>query len=199
MMREVGRKLDAARPPHLVQAHIRSLPFVPASFDIVHAVRVFHHLEDWRGCIDEARRLLKLGGSLLIVEIVAPDEAQPPPWALVQAAWDEILRGLRMGDQGGRREMRMADQVMVEYLRAGGAAAYIVDLLEYLEKPVSPRMMVERRAKRMFSSDWSLPEAIHAKATQALRQWLDAECEAPDALVERKMVFRAVIARWPAM
>lgn len=199
MMREVADKLHAARQPHLVQAHIRSLPFAAGSFDVVHAVRVFHHLADWRGCIDVARRLLRLGGSLLIVENVAPAESEPPPWALVQAEWDEILRGLGMGDRGGLQDRRMADEVMVEYLRAGGAAARIVDLLEYLEKPVSPRMMVERRAKRMFSSDWSLPAAIHAQATRALRQWLDAACEAPDAAVERKMIFRAVIARWPAM
>ena len=72
----------------------------------------------------------------------------------------------------------------------------MVNLLEYLEKPVSCRMMVERRAKLMFSSDWTLAEKTHREAIRALRRWLEQECEAPDEMVERKMIFRAVIGRW---
>ncbi len=196
MMREVARKLNDARRPLLVQADIRTLPFAAASYDIVQAARVFHHLDDWRGCIDEARRLLKPGGALLIAENVAPAESDRPPWALVQIKWDEILRGLGVGDRGLQRDIRLADEVMVDFMRASGATASLVNLLEYIEKPVSCRMMVERRAKLMFSSDWALAEKTHREAIRALRRWLEQECEAPDEMVERKMIFRAVIGRW---
>ena len=162
-------------------------------------MRVFHHVEDWRAGIDEARRVLAAGGVMLIVENVPPDGAEPPPWAQVQKRWDEILRGMGIGAAGKRRDIRMADDIMLEYIRATGADAAIIDLLEYLEKPVSPRMMVERRAKRMFSSDWALPEEIHSEATGVLYDWLEQECVAPDETVERTMIFRAVVARWRAL
>ena len=196
MMRELAGKLPGARRPLLAQADILRMPFAPACFDIIHAVRVFHHVEAWRAGIDEARRLLAADGALLIVENVPPAGADPPPWALAQERWDESLRRLGVGAAEQRRDIRMADDIMLEYMRACGAEAAIIHLLEYLEKAISPRMMVERRAKRMFSSDWALPEAIHREATRALYDWLERECDAPDDMVERTMIFRAVVARW---
>ena len=68
MMRLICEKLEDDRRPLLAQADCAHLPFAAASFDLVHAVRVFHHLADWRDCIDEARRLLRAGGALVIVE-----------------------------------------------------------------------------------------------------------------------------------
>ncbi len=196
MMRELAGKLHGAHRPRLAQADILRLPFAPASFDIIQAARVFHHVEDWRAGIDEARRLLAAGGALLIAENVPPDGAIPPPWTLVQKRWDEILRRMGLGAAGPRRALPMADEIMLEYMRASGADAAIIHLLEYREKPISPRMMVERRAKRMFSSDWALPEAVHREAARALYDWLERECDAPDEMVERTMIFRAVVARW---
>jgi len=196
MMRLIRGKLAGGPRPLLAQADARYLPFAAASFDIVHAVRVFHHLSDWRESIDEARRLLRTGGALVIVENIPPAGASPPPWGIVQDKWDEILRRLGVGDDGIRHGIWLTDESMSEYIRSTGATAKSLDLLRYLEKPVSPRIMVERRAARMFSSDWALPEAIHREAARALNDWLDRECEAPDEMVEREMCFRALIARW---
>ena len=92
MMRLISGKLQDGRRPLLAQADCANLPFADASFDLVHAVRVFHHLADWRDCIDEARRLLRAGGALVIVENLPPAKAEPPPWAVVQETWDQILR-----------------------------------------------------------------------------------------------------------
>lgn len=196
MMRLIQGKLAGNWRPPLAQADARFLPFVVGSFDIVHAVRVFHHLPDWRACIDEARRLLRSGGALVIVEMNPPEGAGQPPWAIVQDKWDEILRGLGVSDDVEDEGIWLTDEVMRQYIRANGGRADVLDLLRYLEKPVSPRMMVERRAAGMFSSDWRLPEAIHQDASRRLSDWLESDCEAPDALVEREMLFRAVIGRW---
>ncbi len=197
MMRLIRGKLAGDRRPLLAQADARYLPFVAGSFDIVHAVRVFHHLLNWRACIDEARRLLGNGGALVIVEMIPPAGAGRPPWALVQDRWDEILRGLGVSSDEGRDQgIWLTDDAMRQYIEATGGRADVLDLLRYLEKPVSPRIMVERRAAGMFSSDWRLPEAIHQEASRALRDWLERDCEAPDDMVEREMLFRALIARW---
>lgn len=196
MMRLIASKVDAACDLRLAQADCARLPFAAGRFDLIHAVRVFHHLHEWRACIDEARRLLRAGGVLVIVENIAPAGAAPPPWGIVQEKWDEILRGLGVGVETGDHGIWLTDDAMWQYLVATGARAKPVDLLRYLEKPVSPRIMVERRAARMFSSDWRLPPAILSEAVRALQDWLEHECAAPDEMAEREMLFRALVARW---
>lgn len=196
MMRLISNKLDGGLRSQLARADARHLPFSADCFDLVHAVRVFHHLQDWRECIDEARRLLRRGGALVIVENIPPDGAGRPPWAIVQDKWDEILGGLGVEDDGADHGIWLTDDAMRHYIESTGGRAEPADLLRYLEKPVSPRVMVERRAAGMFSSDWRLPEAIHQEASRALRDWLENDCAAPDELIEREMLFRAVIARW---
>ena len=196
MMRLIAGKLAGGESPLLAQADARYLPFCAGCFDLVQAVRVFHHLPDWRECIDEARRLLKPGGAMVIVENIPPAGAGQPPWAIVQDKWDEILRRLGVEEDGADQGIWLTDEAMRQYIESTGAQVEAIDLLRYREKPVSARIMVERRVARMFSSDWSLPEAIHQKASRALRDWLEHDCEAPDDLVEREMRFCALIARW---
>ncbi len=196
MMRLIGGKLDDSRRPLLAQADCAELPFAAASFDLVHAVRVFHHLADWRDCIDEARRLLRGGGALVIVENLPPAKAEPPPWAVVQEKWDQILRCLGVGDDGIRHGIWLTDEAMSQYIASTGASAETAELLRYREKPVSPRVMVERRVAGMFSSDWRLPASTRRDAARQLADWLERECAAPDVLVEREMTFSALFARW---
>lgn len=196
MMRLIRGKLGGEPHPLLAQANVRNLPFAAESFDIIHAVRVFHHLSDWRDCVNEARRLLKPGGALIIVENIPPDDADPPPWQIVQNKWDSILRDLGVANDGIHQGIWITDDVMSSCLQAVGAGTETVDLLRYLEKPVSCRIMVERRAAGMFSSDWRLPAEIHREAARALVDWLERDCQEPDELVEREMLFRALVARW---
>ena len=170
MMRRIAPKLAGRARPQLAQADItRALPFAAASFDVVQAIRVFHMLVDWRAGIDEARRVLAPGGRLLIVEHQAPAEpGDPPPWARAQAKWDEILQGLGVDSVGLRNTLYPSEAMLLRHLRSVSADTQAVDLLTYVELPVSCRTMVERRAARMFRSDWALPEAIHRQAARLL-------------------------------
>ena len=67
--------------------------------------------------------------------------------------------------------------------------------MTYVELPVSCRTMVERRAARMFRSDWALPEPIHRQATRLLYEWLERDCEDADEPAEWRMALRAIAAR----
>jgi ubiquinone/menaquinone biosynthesis C-methylase UbiE len=49
-------------------ADAQMLPFGDASFDIVHSKDSLHHVDDLERALDEYRRVLKLGGSALLVE-----------------------------------------------------------------------------------------------------------------------------------
>lgn len=197
MMGQVAPKLDDGRPVDLAQVDImRRLPFADDSFDLVHAARVFHLLDDWQRCIHEARRVLKPGGRLLIVRNAPADSQAQPPWAVARGKWDEILAALGLAADGIRHGIFRTDDMMMEYLRSTGATTRSVDLLPYTERAVSCRMMVERRRRKMFSSDWHLPAQLHARALQQLNRWLESDCAEPDELRAQAMVFRVVIARW---
>src|SRR5262249_26047729 len=70
MLREFARR--PAQPPRLVQADGERLPFGGGTFDAVLMVQVFGGMHGWRRVLDEARRVLRPGGVLLIGRVVAP-------------------------------------------------------------------------------------------------------------------------------
>jgi ubiquinone/menaquinone biosynthesis C-methylase UbiE len=49
-----------------VRASCEALPFAPASFDLITAFEVIEHLEHWQKLLDEANRVLKPSGTLLV-------------------------------------------------------------------------------------------------------------------------------------
>ena len=53
-----------------------SLPFPRATFDVVTCSRAYHHLTDIPGALVEARRVLKPGGRLLVVDHSGPDDPE---------------------------------------------------------------------------------------------------------------------------
>lgn len=197
MMRRIAPKLDNEKAVDLAQVDIaRRLPFADDCFALVQAVRVFHLLDDWQRCIQEVRRVLKAGGRLLIVRVAPLDSEAQPPWAIVHGKWDEILANLGVAADRIRHGIFRTDDMMMEHLSATGARVQIVDLLPFTEKAVSCRIMVERRRRKMFSSDWHLPEDLHARAVHQLNRWLETYCAAPDEMHAQAMVFRAIVARW---
>ncbi|HXK06991.1 MAG TPA: methyltransferase domain-containing protein [Verrucomicrobiae bacterium] len=48
------------------QASVTQLPFAEAAFDLVVAFEVIEHLEDWRGMLQEAARVLSPAGQLIV-------------------------------------------------------------------------------------------------------------------------------------
>ena len=203
---DLSRRMLALLPPKapagsrilLAQADIaRALPFAHDGFDVLLAVRIFHLLDDWGRCLDECRRLLSPGGQLIIVEVRTPPEAtSPPPWSIVHDKWGEILRGMGIAGDMIRHGNDLSEAAIASHIRATGGQAQVIELMRFTELAVSCRTMVERRAALMFSDDWALPTAIHRQAARQLQDWLEHECERPDELSEREMVFRAVVAQY---
>jgi SAM-dependent methyltransferase len=61
-----GARDHAPAGVRFVQGSCTGLPFHDASLDVVVAFEVIEHLEDWRGLLSEARRVLRHDGQLLV-------------------------------------------------------------------------------------------------------------------------------------
>jgi arsenite methyltransferase len=86
---------DGAAPMEFVQADACALPFDAESFDVAVSTQVYEYVEDIAGALAEARRVLRPGGRLLILDTHwdslvwhARDRAR---MARVVAAWEEHL------------------------------------------------------------------------------------------------------------
>ncbi len=123
-----------------VRASARALPFGDGAFDAVVAVEILEHVGAVGPVLDEARRVLRPGGVLAVVDKNALAMDAHRPWlpALVVKAIDE-RRGLWMYPAGGpvrerwftadglrRRLRRDFDHVRVEHLLTPGERRHLV-------------------------------------------------------------------------
>src|SRR5260370_8194257 len=74
MVRGLAERCAGDRPATLVQADGCALPFAAGTFDAVLLVSVFGDLPDWRRLVDEARRVLRAHGSVVLGRRVIPDD-----------------------------------------------------------------------------------------------------------------------------
>ncbi len=94
--------LSEARGLPVVQGSGRQLPFPDATFDAVLAVETLQHARDAATILTEARRVLRPGGRLIVIDRNAGALDTRRPWlpALV-TKWIDERRGLWMYPAGG--------------------------------------------------------------------------------------------------
>jgi SAM-dependent methyltransferase len=83
-----------------LQASCESLPFADNSFDLITAFEVIEHLRRWQDLLDEARRVLRPGGILLVSTpnkawyAEARGAAGPNPWHVREFEYGEFKAAL---------------------------------------------------------------------------------------------------------
>ena len=63
-----------------VQNAAESLPFADGSLDLITCRKAAHHFRDFAASLDEARRALRPGGSLVMADTVAPEDDELARW-----------------------------------------------------------------------------------------------------------------------
>lgn len=201
MLQVLGAKLPAGAPLPLVEADITRLPVADGRVDVVIGVHILHLVGNWRAALREVRRALKPQGAQLLLAYDSgidlyelPPDAPPPVRA--QHAWVSILDDLGYSAREGQPGIRPQDPAVRALLEELGGAVQERDLGEYERPAISARAVVDAYRNRIYSSDWSRPEAVHNAALGRLEEWLAAECPAPDMPHRITGRFRAILARW---
>jgi ubiquinone/menaquinone biosynthesis C-methylase UbiE len=157
-----GEEVAPGGALHVEEGNITALPYEDGAFDAVLAVHILHLVAAWRSALDEALRVLRPTGVVLLGQ----DRRPGTPLTQMQQQWEAI-----MGDLG-HAVMRPGAQfdVVVEELRARG---YRVDVTV----PVTwvghrtPRWLLEQIAARSSSSTWEIPEDTLAESLVRLEAW----------------------------
>ncbi len=171
MLRVFAGRRPGGREPVLVQADGCALPFADGSFDAVLLVAVFGNLPDWRRLVDEARRMLRRRGSILLGRTMPPEDGIDER---MKQQLDILLaeRMTRTPRLNGREEAQ-------RYL---GATASVTDefVAASWQRVLSPRAFLDRHAGGVRFS--RLPAVVREDALRALAAWtqerfgmLDAE------------------------
>ncbi len=204
MMAKLEQKLagedTSAYNFRLQTADITHLPFADNIYDVALMVHVLHLVPNWQAAVEEARRVLQPGGWLVVGnELAAKPKSEVTSYSRsANDQWYTVLRELGVNMEKQQVGVNWRDpQPLLDYLAEIGANAQLVDLLTYEFAGITPRAMLARHRDRLYSSDWTLPEDIHAEAVRRVQNWLDHECPSPDQLEANPASFRAIVATWP--
>jgi len=160
MMNRLRETLGDLPAPALLNGDITQLPFASESFDAVIGVHILHLVGGWQQAIDEAMRVMKAGGSLLLGRnAYRPNETQT-----IRTQLGDLMEtyGVKRSTMGVRE-----DDVEQELLRRGAH-------METRETPVvitkgSIAEEIDSIANRVWSSTWAIPDNLIGEIVAQLK------------------------------
>lgn len=170
MLETLKRKADGL-PIQTVIMDGKILPFEDDSFDVISAARVFYLIKEWRGILDEIKRVLKPGGVFL------HDWGNGDPdedWVRIREALRRQLEIKNIETKfhpGARSETMLND-----YLRhIGFSEITCVSAGEGVEHSLNG--FIDLIAQKTCSYLWDIEDDICAEEVLELRQWASQEFE----------------------
>jgi ubiquinone/menaquinone biosynthesis C-methylase UbiE len=162
MLREFMRKVHDRHcgTPSLVQANGEQLPFPDGSFDAVILVQIFGGMKGWRRLVDEARRVLRQRGVLLMGRwLIPPDGIDEQMKQRVHVLFGE--RSLSLELQSTRKNVQRWLEAIAPHSSCITASTWRVSR--------TPRGFLERRSSgAQFST---LPAALKTEILEELGVW----------------------------
>jgi ubiquinone/menaquinone biosynthesis C-methylase UbiE len=159
-LEQAGRHLDVK----LIEADMHDLPFNEGAFDAVIAAHVFHLVSDpWR-TVQEALRVLRGGGSLLVCGDMITSQGTHS----VNGKWREIVRR-RFGTVPSSAEA--TDQLLRDLEAAEPALSITESRPVTWQVTTTPADELENIRQRMWSNTWLLPDDAFDECFRELELW----------------------------
>jgi len=194
MLTHLRANLEAARleaetelPVRAAQGDLRHMPVASGAFKAVVIVHILHLIADWKLVLDEVKRVLKPGGTLLLGK-------QGGDGSPVRSFYTQLVRerGLMATVLGARGEEVHA------YLAAQGARVETIDTSDLVwtaHHPVSLTLELLRR--RVWSSLREISDADNAALLAETEAWARRQYGTLDAIEEDRGTCSLTAARWP--
>jgi ubiquinone/menaquinone biosynthesis C-methylase UbiE len=145
----------------LALADGRQLPFRNGVFDVVLFMQVLSGAGDWRGILDEARRVLRPGGSVAVGHMISPESGIDAQMKNQLAA---ILEEMQVAWHRPRESRRQA----LEWLESS-AKRHVHSVAAAWTVNTTARVFLDRhRTGARFAA---LPAEIQERALEKLRAW----------------------------
>jgi SAM-dependent methyltransferase len=157
-------------PPPVLQADAGRLPFRDACVDVVLEVHVLHLVPAWERALEEARRVLVGGGTLLHAGGGAYQRGSGSPRDQVIRRFDDLAAA-----GGGPRRMVGAAsrrQVLDTLAAMGGRVEELEPVV--WEEPETYAEALRWVEERVFSSHWRLPDELWRSAAAQVRAEFEA-------------------------
>jgi ubiquinone/menaquinone biosynthesis C-methylase UbiE len=164
---ETGRVARSDQPwgeLNIALADSVNLPFANATFDAVIAVHVLHLVTDWRGALDEALRVLRLGAPLLLGQDMSHGSQIAHP---LQDEWLDIVRGL--GFYPKRAGAPAFTDILAE-ARSRGLEVEEWTIAEWTATHTAEEGYAYV-ANKIWSLTWQVPDDIFAESVRKLGVW----------------------------
>jgi ubiquinone/menaquinone biosynthesis C-methylase UbiE len=172
------------RMARVVQADGERLPFGDGAFDAVLMIQVFGGARRWRPLLDEARRVLRASGALIVGRTIAPEDG-------IDARMKQRLATVldEMGEKPYQTKARADAQSWLEANARGTRA-----IAARWTATRTPRGFIERhRTGARFAR---LPDETKEQAMQQLGAWAAQEFGSLDAPAREPHAFELQIFRF---
>jgi ubiquinone/menaquinone biosynthesis C-methylase UbiE len=176
MLREFPANTDHSI---LALADGRQLPFRNGGFDVVLLMQVLSGAGDWRGILDEARRVLRPGGSVVVGHTISPESGID---AQMKNQLTAILEEMQVEWHRPRESRRQA----LMWLESTGKRHVHVVAASWNVNTTPHEFLDRHRTGARFAA---LPVEIQERALGKLQGWAEDTFGAVDVRFQEKRTF----------
>ncbi len=152
----------------LAQADANALPFPDATFDCAFAVHVFHLVANWQHAVQEAWRVVKRGGTLLVTY-----HRRDPQSANVKIRRRLAEMAKERGIDARRPGSQSYDELRAELDKL--SKTRLVEVARWTERTINIAQILDEINARLTSDTWMIPEDVMRQMMPSLREWAAAE------------------------
>jgi len=178
--------LTTRTPPCLAQADGRQLPFRDGAFDVVMLMQVLSGTGNRRGLLNEARRVLRPGGAVVVGHRVAPAAGVD---AQLKKRLAYILETMGVERHQGKQ---LRDQALA-WLGSSAALRLSLRAATWERNPTPREFLVRHRTGARFAA---LPDAVQDEALQKLGAWAEKTFGSFDASSREEHSFELDVFRF---
>lgn len=155
--------------PHLanitfLKADVTSLPFPDAEFDMTVVVHLFYFIPDWKTAVDELTRVIKPGGSLILMHTGSGQEIPE-----INQRYKELCADL--GFTINQMGVSSTSEV-VQYLQESGRTVALIQDRWRWTTHIQIKRALQYMQHRAYSFTTLAPDAIHHEALARLSKEL---------------------------